>query len=96
MNDGMLIAVIDVIMVDSVDLDGGILGINLTFNETLLCLGSPNIEANLSTRTNHFKTEVFLYATGNPKRFGISENAVKGGKKLFCGKFLLVVVFRDF
>ena len=63
-NNFMCVAVIDIIFVDSIDLYGWVLSVNLALHETLLGFWSPNVKADLSTSTNHFKAEVFLDATG--------------------------------
>ena len=71
-NNFMRVAVIDIIFVDSVDLYGWVLSVNLALHETLLGFWSPNIKADLSTSTNHFKAEMFLDAARALKRFCIT------------------------
>ena len=55
-------AVIDVIFGDFVDLDGGVLGVNLALNERLKDFWYPNVEANLTFSGDDFEAEVFLDA----------------------------------
>ena len=71
-NNLMRVAVIDIIFVDSIDLYGWVLSVNLALHETLLGFWGPNIKADLSTSTNHFKAEMFLDAARALKRFCIT------------------------
>lgn len=63
-NNWVFFAVVDVIVIHFVDLNGRILGVDLAFDETLEDFWHPDIKTDLATSRNNFKTEVFLDATG--------------------------------
>lgn len=71
-DDGVVIAVVDIVTVDFVDLNGGVLGVNLAFDEVLEDFGGPDEEADLTTGGNNFEGEMFLDAVGIFKFFGIT------------------------
>ena len=85
-----------VIFIDDVNLHTRILGVNLTFDETLESFRHVDIKTNLSTRGNNLETEVFLGSARLTQKFSIFQNTVKRGKHLLGGKFLFVVVFWNF
>ena len=72
--------IIDVVFIALVNLDSGVLGVNLPFDETLENFGNPNIKADLSARRDNFKTEVFLNATRVFELGFVAQDAVKRGK----------------
>ena len=60
----MFRAVVDVVLAHFVDLDGGVLGVNLALDEALEDFGDPNIEADLAAGGDDFERKVFLDAAG--------------------------------
>ena len=92
----MFVAVVDVIFIAFVDLDGRVLGVNLTLDERLEDFWHPDIEANLSLGRDDFETEVFLNAARVFELVFVAQNAVEGGEKLLGGKFFFVVRAWDF
>ena len=95
-DDGVLGAVVGVVLGHSVDLDGGILGVNLAFDEALEDFGNPDVEADLAAGGDDFKAEVFLDAARAFQLGFVAEDAVETGEELFGGEFLLVVGAGDF
>ena len=55
-DNGVFVAVVDVIFAHFVDLDGGVLRVNLAFDEGLEDFGNPNVEANLTFGGDNLKT----------------------------------------
>ena len=93
---GVFSAVVGVIVGHGVDLDGGILGVNLALNEALEDFGNPDIEADLAAGGDNFEAEVFLDAAGASQFGFVAEDAVEAGEELLGGEFLLVVGAGDF
>ena len=91
----IFLTVVDVIVVHFVNLDGRVLGINLTFDETLEDFWHPDVETDLTASRDNFEAQVFLDAARVFQFFGIAQNTVKTSEKLFGGQFLLVVGTRD-
>ena len=60
----MFMAVVDVIFVAFVDLDGGVLRVDLTFDERLEDFWNPDVEADLTLGGDDFEAEVFLDTAG--------------------------------
>ncbi len=92
----MFVTIVDVVLVHFVDLDGGVLGVDLTLDERLEDFRNPNIEADLTAGRNNFKGKVFLNATGSAKLVFIAKDAMKRGEKLFGGELLFIVRSGDF
>lgn len=86
----------DIIFFDSVNLDGRVLRINLSFNKTLENFGDPNIEANLTASGNNLEAKMLLDAAGVAKFVAIAQNTVKAGKKLLGGELFFIVGTRNF
>ena len=95
-DDGVFVAVVDVIFVHFVDLDGGVLGVNLAFDEGLEDFGDPDVKADLTLGGDDFEAEVFLDAAGALEFVFVAQDAVERGEKLFGGEFFFVVGARDF
>ena len=95
-DDGVFGAVVGVVLGHSVDLDGGILGVNLTFDEALEDFGDPDIEADLAAGGDDFEAEVFLDAARAFQLGFVAEDAVEAGEELFSGELLFVVGAGDF
>ena len=93
---GVFGAVVGVVFGHGVDLDGGILSVNLTLNEALEDFGNPDVEADLAAGGDDFKAEVFLDAAGTFQLGFVAEDAVEAGKELFGGELFLVVGAGDF
>ena len=55
---------IDIIFFNAVNLDCGVLSINLALDKTLKNLWHPDIKADLTASRNDFKTKVFLNSAG--------------------------------
>ena len=78
------------------DLDGGILSVNLAFDEALEDFGDPDVEADLAACGDDFKAEVFLDAARAFQLGFVAEDAVEAGEELFGGELLFVVGAGDF
>lgn len=87
---------IDVIFGNFFDLDARVLGVDLAFDKVTEDFRGPDIEADLATGGDDFEGEVFLGATGIFELFGVAEDAMEGGEKLFGGEFFFVVGAGDF
>ena len=92
----MLGAVVDVVLGAFVDLDGGVLGVDLPLDEGLEDFWYPDIEADLTHRRDDFKGKVFLDATGIAEFSFVAEDAVERSKELLGGKLFFVVGAGDF
>ena len=92
----MFAAVIDIVVVAFVDLDGRILRIDLAFDERLENFWDPDIEADLSTGRDNFEGKMFLDAAGISKFVFVAQDSVERSEKLFRGKLFFVVRTRDF
>ena len=55
-DDGVFVAVVDVVFAHFVDLDGGVLRVDLAFDEGLEDFRNPDIEANLTFGRDDLKT----------------------------------------
>lgn len=95
-NDSVLVAVVDVVFVHFVDLDGWVLGINLALDERLKDFWHPYIKTNLSLSGDDFETEVFLNATRVFEFVFVAENTVERSEKLLSGELFFVVRAWDF
>ena len=95
-DNGVFVAAVDVVFVHFVNLDGRILGVNLTLNEALEDFGYPDVETDLAAGGNDFEAEVFLDAARVFEFFGVAQDAVEASKKLLGGELLFVVSARDF
>ena len=89
-------AVVNVIFVAFVDLDGGVLGVNLAFDKRLENLGDPDIEADLAAGGDNLERKMFLDTTGVFELVFVTQDAVERGKELLGGELLFVVGTRDF
>lgn len=81
----VLFAIIDVVIVHFIDLDGRILGINLPFNEALEDFWYPDVEADLPASRDNLKAQMLLDAAGVFELFGVTQDTVKTGEKLLGG-----------
>ena len=92
----MFSTIVDIIFVHFKDLDGRVLGINLSLDETLEDFRNPDIEADLTLGRDNFKGKMFLDTARGAKFVFVAQDSVKRGEKLFRGELLFIVRSRDF
>ena len=92
----MFQTVIDIIVVHFVNLDGGVLGVNLALDEGLEDFWHPDVEADLAGGGDNLEAQMFLDTAGVAEFVGVAKNAVERGEKLLGGELFLVVRAGDF
>ena len=94
--DGVETAEVNIVLFYGADLDGGVLGVNLSLDERLESFRDPDIKTDLSRGGNDFKAQVFLDSVVFAELGGVAENTVQRGEHLFGGKLFFIVGAGDF
>ncbi len=89
--DSVYAVVRRVVFIGFVDLDGWVLGVDLSFNEALQCFWDPDIKTDLPIDRRDLETEVFLYAMVHAEFLVVSQDSVKAGEQLLGRELRFIV-----